>query len=1484
MTIVCLLSIVGATINTSDESGASSALQLGYMCFSIAWCVALVLNREEHRHCIRSSDRILCFYIWSIVALSLIIHTLVKLGLTNGPRFAVTVAILIFTFLGFFVEACPRGPTRVQRLSNASPYDKANLISRLSIFYVQPLISLAVRRTLTPNDLVNQMPGWMREKAGWESLETQWNRNVAAWSSPSLVWAVFRVQAICIAPMYFLRIVASCLMFTMPLLLSRLLESLQEANSGGQTKINLVYGLELTWAMFAASLTGTILKAVTRQTLIMQGLQTKIALTGMIYKKALKLSPGARNKSTAGEIVNHMSVDADVWQDGLYDMSNWVTLPIEIGAAMWLSLLLIAPLQVWRAQVYNGMLKNKLTVMDERVRLTTEILAAIKIVKLYGWESPFKQRILDARDRELLALKSLGVIFAIMSIVFTSATLIMSLLTLSVYAAWGGEGFSRGELTPQTVFVSMTLFSMLRTPIGEFSETVSHTIGLVVSSNRIKKFLLLEEVDESNVLRDPQVPADPTMPTVTIENGSFSWTKDPTDAGVEDHGTENNSDESTQPLLPPTVESTHEPESTAGPWRPTLQNINLSMTKGSLTAVVGRIGQGKSSLLNAILGEMYTLQGRVSVRGRIAYVPQHAWILNASVMDNILFGQPYDDQRYQQILYSAGLGPDLAILPAGDQTEIGERGINLSGGQKQRVSLARAAYADADIYLLDDPLSAVDAHVDRHLWKQLLGPEGMLKDKTRILVTHGIHHLKEVDNIVLVKDGEVAENGTYGELMARRSVFYQLIQEYSVSHRRAAREGNLGSTGTALAESTSTDSALSGSDGMTVAQTDESASCLESDGGDDSSLSGTIGPSGDIDTSGNKKDFSDGKLVVAEVIKEGAVKFSVCVAYIRAASFKLAGLVVLFHVISYTCLVATNLWLKYCIQKHNGDSEGNRLVSPSTGGKELSLKVFIGVFTALTVLYVLSCMAMIYLGFAVARIRASYTLHRDLISKIFRLPSAFFDTTPLGRIINRLSSDLQGVDDRLPWAIDEVLYWGIRLIASIIIIAVSTPNFLIALPVFVIIVVVIQKYYLAAMRAVKRIFHVSKSPIFQHFNETLGGVTTIRAMGVQERFKDVNNELLLTHVNAHVAFSYCIRWVEVRLQCLSAFVILLVAVGFVISAGQNMDPATAGLVLSFTLSITQEINYLVRNYCETQHLLVSVERMCEYTDMETEAPETLPLAPRLEALWPPQHGAIEFDNYSTRYREGMELVLRNISFKVEAGEKIGIVGRTGAGKSSLTLALFRMIEAANGPWVHSKMDAGITEGEVEEVEAGRIVIDGVDIAKLGLTSLRRALAIIPQDPVLFAGTIRENLDPFQEHSDADLWEALGRAHLKDHIQTLQGGLSFEVTTNGENFSVGQRSLICLGRALLRKTKILVLDEATSAVDIETDELIQNTIREEFKDRTLLTIAHRIKTVMDSDKILVLEQGRVVEFGSPQMLLSRKDESLFYRLAEQAGEV
>ncbi|KAG0364699.1 hypothetical protein BGZ54_007256 [Gamsiella multidivaricata] len=1353
-----------------------------------------------------------------------------------------------------------------------------------------PIVSLSVKRTITVDDIQNQLPGFMRTVPSYEALETRWRRNVEDSCPPSkkkrasLFKTILRVNAKGIIPILLFRTIQPSLLFSIPAILSLFLEYLQD--QGTEREKSPAYGYLLAGALFGAASIRAIMQAVSRQYSIQLSLKTKVALTSMIYRKALRLSPGSKNKSTTGEIMNHMSVDADVWTEGLYFLSMWISLPVEVGTAMWLrwsflagiaALLAMTPMQVYRARVYNSMIKDRMSVMDERIRLTTEVFAASKVVKLYCWEAAFRKKILEIRERELVVLKRLGVIYSIMSIIFTSSTLIISLLTLSAYALWGGEGFSRGKLTPQTVFVSMTLFGMLKTPIGALAEATSETLATIVGTERIERFLLLEEIKESDVIRERSVPEDPSVPVVSIQDGTFSWVKSETSPSVDETVDE------AQPLL-----SEMDEDSTPTKCRPTLENINLSIANKSLNAIVGRVGQGKSSLLSAIIGEMYKVQGEAHTRGRIAYVPQHAWILNCSLRDNILFGKPYEQERYQRIVHACGLEPDIAMLPAGDLTEIGERGINLSGGQKQRVSLARAAYDDADIYLLDDPLSAVDAHVDRHLWRNLIGPEGLLQGKARILVTHGIHHLRETDTVVMVRDGRIAEHGTYANLMAAKKMFYVLIKEYALKHRRHFESGD---TPAAVATTTASGTERSEADAGS-----ETASQAESETGydDDQSSSDAMDTAeGNLEVAashaepkismriGDQKRKVNGKIIGEENIKEGSVGFGPALAYIRASSYKYAAMVLGFHILAQIALVATNLWLKYWIKRSNESSSLNG-DHPTP-----SMTLFLSVFALLTVIYVAMYITVIYIGFALARIRASKTIHYDLLSRILRLPSSFFDTTPLGRIINRISGDVQVIDDALPWAFDNMAMFSVSVTTSLITVSVTTPLFIGALPLFLIAVMVIQHYYLYSSCAVKRIFHVLKSPIFQHFNETLGGVPTIRAMRSQNRFITENVARVDAHTNAHVTYLYCIRWVEVRLQCLSAVVILLVTIAFV-TTRDTIDPATAGLALSFILTVTQDVSYLVRTYCDMQNRLVAVERVCEYIDLPTEAPERLSLLDASQQ-WPPKQGKIVFENYSARYREGLDLVLKDVSFEVQAGESIGIVGRTGAGKSSLTLAIFRMIEAANSYWARasdpSSLGSEVVGRNNEELQSGgRILIDDVDISTLGLVDLRQALAIIPQDPILFAGSVRDNLDPFLEQSDHSLWEALDRAHLKTYIQSLPGGMSFEVAQNGENFSVGQRSLICLARALLRKTKILVLDEATSAVDVETDELIQKTIRTEFKDRTILTIAHRIKTVMDSDKILVLEQGHVVEYDSPSVLLQRRDESLFYRLAEQAGEV
>ncbi|KAG0339639.1 hypothetical protein BG004_006726 [Podila humilis] len=1106
----------------------------------------------------------------------------------------------------------------------------------------------------------------------------------------------------------------------------------------------------------------------------------------------------------------------------------------------------------------------RLELMDSRVRVLSEILSNIKIVKLYGWEDAFRAKVDQLRTNELHALKWLATIRSLLTIVFSSVALLMALATFTLYASVGGPGMTPGKITSEVIFVSITLFGIISKPLGMITHTISQSINITIGCRRIQNFLLLEEVDSTVVQRynrqnvlNNDTSAEETV-AVQIDNGTFAWEKQ-----VEAKTTATPTNDETQPLL------SDAGSNSSTPFRPTLTNINFTIKDGSLTAVVGRIGQGKSSILGAIMGEMYKLQGTVKVFGDIAYVPQQAWIINATLKDNILFGKPFDQEKYDRIVYASGLVPDFDMLPAGDQTEIGERGINLSGGQKQRVSLARAAYQEADIYLLDDPLSAVDAHVDQHLWSNLIGPLGLLKEKTRILVTHGIHHLEHVDQILVFKDGSVSESGDYENLMSAHGAFYQLIKEYSVGQKNKKKAINT--------TTTTTHKAIVGE---------------ENDSDNDSARNTIVAcedrPEKKNDGDGDEaNDDANGELVADEHMVSGKVGWKVLMVYARAVSLHKAIFCICMFVVAQIVQASTNLWLRKWI---NDTEEHDR-----TGSDLPPVSHYLVIYGILVLIYMFFDVVCNYVSEVVCGIQGSTVLFNRLLTRIFRLPMSFFDTTPMGRIINRFSSDINDIDEQLPEEFNDLFAFISIICGALVLIAYSTPIFLVAIPPLSVMFYFIQDYYIKCSASLKRLNSVSKSPLYQHFSESLAGTSTIRVMrGLQAQFLSQNRARADVVANRWYVYNLGNRWLQVRVEFLGCSIVFLTATLSVLKAGE-LDPSLVAVALSYSITMQGFVTYLIRTVNEVQNILVSVERVQEYSEKPTEAPAITGVP--LEDKWPRQ-GRVVFKNYSARYREGLELVVKDMSFEVKPAEKVGIVGRTGAGKSSLTLALFRLIEAADSYWaiasdpsmegrqvdyeMYDNLDNGSSGRGGGGGGGGSIEIDGVDISTLGLKDLRQHLAIIPQDPTLFAGSVRENLDPFNETTDAELWEALDRAHLKTHIASLAGGLSFEVAQNGENFSVGQRSLICLARALLRKTKVLILDEATAAVDVETDDLIQKTIRKEFKDRTILTIAHRIKTVMDSDKILVLEKGRVEEYESPKVLLAR--EGLFHSLAVQAGEL
>ncbi|KAF9156041.1 Multidrug resistance-associated protein 1, partial [Linnemannia schmuckeri] len=934
----------GPYIATADGLLMSTPLVL------IALWYALILNRNEHRYEIRSSDTLFVYYLVTLFGSGLALFIL----FSEHDRKAIHVMdpppifeykmdpfryLLVFTGaigLAFFFEALPRGRTRVQRESKAqeglTAYDQANWFSRLIYHFFQPLMSLGAKRTITVEDLDAKTPEGMKARVNYERISSIWDKKAARYykqvhkkkakgskrlpAQPSLLLTVLSVNTWRITKMMFVRILSFVLLFVAPFLFSYLLKfftDYDDAIKRGKTPPAMANGLLIAVGIFVGTMTSAIMLTSSSNECSDMAIEARSGLIAMIYRKSLRLSPAARSKSTLGEISNYMAVDAESWMAAGNLLPLVVTLPVEIGLGIWLlyrllgwSLLaglavfaIISPIQTMFASFLHSYQKNKLKAMDNRLRLMTEILANIKIVKLYSWEDAFRKKIDVLRERELCAQRALSRVRAFLVMVFSSVNLLMILATFAVYSNFGGPDFTPAEMTPQVVFVGIALFSMMSRPLGIIPLAISHVILLRTSNRRIASFLLLEEIDPTVVERHGRITdhlkdanengISSQLSAVEIENGTFAWDKEAISRPAASAAALSPAEAERQPLLG------DGPSSPSGSVsRPTLTNIQLSILEGSLTAIVGRIGQGKSSLLSAILGEMYKLEGTVRTYGNIAYVPQQAWIVNATVRENILLGKPFDQEKYDRIIYASGLKPDLDMFPAEDLTEIGERGINLSGGQKQRVSLARAAYQNADIYLLDDPLSAVDAHVDQHLWHNLIGPSGLLKDKTRILITHGIHHLSEVDQIVVMKNGTISEAGEYQQLMKAQDAFYQLIYDFSVKRQH--------------------DNSHSKDEG---AVTQAGSEIKKTTGGEDSKAEATT----TSDSAGKAIAKTDsGRLVDKEKVEEGKVGWRVYWDYARAVAF----ICLCLYGVAQACQISTNFWLRYWITADEREGEEDR--------------------------------------------------------------------------------------------------------------------------------------------------------------------------------------------------------------------------------------------------------------------------------------------------------------------------------------------------------------------------------------------------------------------------------------------------------------------------------------------------------------------------------------------------------------------------------
>uniref|UniRef100_A0A671T4Z4 ATP-binding cassette, sub-family C (CFTR/MRP), member 2 n=1 Tax=Sinocyclocheilus anshuiensis TaxID=1608454 RepID=A0A671T4Z4_9TELE len=1132
----------------------------------------------------------------------------------------------------------------------------------------------------------------------------------------------------------FFKLIQDLLSFASPQLLKLMISFTQDKSSHAWT--GYLYAVLL---LVVAFLQSVILQQYFQRCFIL-GMKVRTALMAAVYKKALVVSNDSRKESTAGEIVNLMSADAQRFND----VTNFIHLlwscPLQIALAiafLWIELgpsvlagllvmVLMVPINGWLATKSRSFQMENMKFKDKRMKIVNDILNGIKVLKYYAWESSFEAQVQEIREQELKVMRKFAYLSSVSTFIFSCAPAIVSLATFAVFVSVSPDNI----LDAEKAFTSISLFNILRFPLAMLPQLISIMVQTAVSKKRLEKFLSGDDLDTMAIARDDMI---------------------------------------------------------------ILFSVSLDIKPGRLVAVVGAVGSGKTSLISALLGELHSLKGRINIKGSVAFVPQQAWIQNATLKDNVLFGSDVNEERYRSVVEGCALGPDLDLLPGRDQTEIGEKGINLSGGQKQRVSLARAVYSSADVYFLDDPLSAVDSHVGKHLFERVIGPKGLLKDKTRILVTHGISFLPYVDEIVVLVNGVVSEVGSYDGLRASKGAFSEFLETYGKdeSSNANANKGLSPIQRTSLQECIFVCTKACFIYIFFV-------------------FSVSLRKNSSVRSKKDSGDKKGQRLIEKEAMETGRVKFSVYLQYLRSMGWCLVTWSFLFYFIQNVAIIGQNVWLS--------DWTDDSVEYFNTTYPNHIRDTRIGVFGALGVAQGF----LVFLGtilLADGSISASRTLHTSLLSNILKVPMMFFDTTPSGRIVNRFAKDIFTVDEMIPMSFRSWILCLLGVLGTLFVICLATPIFTAVVVPMAVIYYFVQRFYVATSRQLRRLDSVSRSPIYSHFGETVSGLSVIRAYGHQQRFLKQNEDTIDQNLKSVYPWIVSNRWLAMRLESLGNLVVFFSALFAVISR-DSLNSGLVGLSISYALNVTQTLNWLVRMTSELETNIVAVERVREYVEIKNEAPWITTNHPPDD--WPTD-GNIHFENYKVRYRPELELILHGITCDIQSTEKIGLVGRTG--KSSLTNCLFRIIEASEG----------------------QILVDGIDISTLGLHDLRSRLTIIPQDPVLFSGTLRMNLDPFEKSSDEEIWTVLELAHLKDYVRGLPTGLQHEVSEGGENLSVGQRQLLCLARALLRKSRILILDEATAAVDLETDDLIQNTIRTEFSHCTVLTIAHRLNTILDSSR-------------------------------------
>ncbi|OQR98564.1 ATP-binding Cassette (ABC) Superfamily [Achlya hypogyna] len=1224
------------------------------------------------------------------------------------------------------------GPAPSRRRQGDTP----SLLSRALYLWVSPILEVGNDRQLERGDLWPLTPEQVCQDVSKRFEQTFAQTN-------SILWTIFRIHGPRFALVGCVQVVVVGCMLYAPFVLHEIVAA------AAAPTFDIAQVLQVVFALYVVKVVQAFLNVHANFQVQLITLKVTSALQHLLFQKALVLDASCRRDKSSGEIANMFSTDIQtivnfsvganqLWLFPLQTISILYMLHSVIGLAAFVGagvIVIVLFINNCLATTQRAVFRKLMDLKDARMKAVGEVFGAMQIIKLNAWEEKFYDKLSGLRGAELRTLRTVFSLQSVWVALLLAAPIFVTIASLGTYTL-----VLHKTLSAAKVFTALSLFSMLRFPMMALPQVIANLMQALVATRRIRDFLALQEKDTTEVWTPATHPTEARAFAgldIALRHGTFGWTAD----------------------------------------APLFQGLNLSIAKGELVVVHGVVGAGKSSLLAALLGEMHKApEGQVFLGGDVAYFSQQPWIQNMTIRENILFGRPYNRQKYTAVLEACALAKDLALFPAGDRTEIGQKGVNVSGGQKARISLARACYSDADIFLLDSPLSAVDAIVQNDIFTKCF--LGLLAKKTVVLVTHcpEIIASKLVDRTLEVRAGVVVDTK-----VDRDPAGPPPVSPFSRCSSAADDEPRTPDEPSPLPPAYAA---------ATYAYDEETS--------------------------------PTGQLIFQELRGKGRVAAKIFRTYVAA----IGGPKMLL------------LWSVFLLAGQAMQVAGDlRLGSWSADAADAAAPWYLGSYAGLALGGILCC-ALRTVSIFVGGLRASRALFDRMSVALLQAPMQFFDTTPLGRILNRFSNDISTVDVQLPMLLDPLtgVLFAVLVQLTTTVCVIKAAGLLLLPLVYV--YMSMACFYVPPAREMERLAKTTKSPLLNLVAEAIDGALVIRAFGHAARFQTQHQANVDATTATAFAAQAMTQWFALRVQLLSAHLVLVVSLSLVYMRGL-LSPGLVGLVLNYAFNMLPSLEYIVSIGAQVETAMVGPERLAEYCAVPTEPPRVVPGS--VPQAWPAA-GAIAIRNVSFRYKAWDPLVLKNVELSIAAGEKIGIVARAPA--------------------------------------SGRIEIDGVDVARVGVKTLRSRIAIIPQNPVLFKGSLRSYLDLFDEFTDDTLWTALRKVHLRDRIARA-GGLEALVDENGENFSVGERQMLCMARALLRQAKIVVMDEATAAIDHATDLTLQRVIRTEFAASTVLTIAHRLDTVLDCDRIVVFDAGRVAQCDSPQALIDA-GAGIFYELCQEGG--